>query len=219
MESIAFIDRDIDINKNPPTPGKIILQYFPEDYMKFNQPLCRQLFIIEENNTAEETSRQDQDVQENPGNNQEEEEAIVVQPARIDRVSQKRNFSVLPRDTRPIAIPKFRSVNRGVFFENSEIKKTQTSDKKNIRQERRSAQNLDMMEEKLKGVLEQLKSRPKKDDIQGKRKAMIIDVIQPSSKKRRAVRLRKGVYFSSGSRSKRNNFFSLTFRTLTKALC
>ncbi|KAH0552091.1 hypothetical protein KQX54_005392 [Cotesia glomerata] len=177
MESIAYIDSNIDITKNPPTPGKTILKYFPEDYMRFNQPLTirRELFVIEEDDRTEDTHREDQEELEDPENRQEEE-ITVEQPERINRAAQKLNFSVLPRDTRPIAIPKFRNVNRGVFFGNNQIDRTQTNHKKRICREEKTAPSLDSMEDKLKGVLEHLKSRPKKDVNQGKRKAMVIDV-------------------------------------------
>ncbi|KAH0546347.1 hypothetical protein KQX54_008759 [Cotesia glomerata] len=157
----------------PPTPGKTILEYFPEDYVKFNQPLpFRELFVPEQ----EEEPQQEKPV------DKAEEQNIPEQPVRLDRTAQRYNFSVLPRDSRPIAIPKFWNVNRGVFFENSKINRTQANTKRMLREE--PAHIPDPMEDRLKGVLERLKSRLKEMNP-GKRKPQVIDIIQPAPKKRK----------------------------------
>ncbi|KAH0546346.1 hypothetical protein KQX54_008737 [Cotesia glomerata] len=157
-------------------PGKLILKYFPEDYVKFNQPLpLRELFVPE----------QEEEPQQEEPEDRAEEQNIPAQPVRLDRMAQRYNFSVLPRDSRPIAIPKFRNVNRGVFFENSEINRTQANTRRMLREE--PAHIPDPMEDRLKGVLERLKSRLKEMNP-GKRKPQVLDVIQPAPKKRKELR-------------------------------
>ncbi|KAH0543881.1 hypothetical protein KQX54_000402 [Cotesia glomerata] len=176
VKSIMSMENEIDITKKPPTPGKLILKYFPEDYVKFNQPLpLRELFVPE----------QEEEPQQEEPEDRAEEQNIPAQPVRLDRMAQRYNFSVLPRDSRPIAIPKFRNVNRGVFFENSEINRTQANTRRMLREE--PAHIPDPMEDRLKGVLERLKSRLKEMNP-GKRKPQVLDVIQPAPKKRKELR-------------------------------
>ncbi|KAH0551984.1 hypothetical protein KQX54_003912 [Cotesia glomerata] len=164
MRSIMSMEKEIDITKKPPTPGKLILKYFPEDYAKFNQPLpVRELFV----------PQQEEEPQQEEPEDQAEEENIPEQPQRLDRTAQRYNFSVLPRDTRPIAIPKFRNVNRSVFFGNTDINRSQAITRRMPREE--PAPIPAPTEDRLRGVLERLKSRSKETNP-GKRKAQVIDV-------------------------------------------
>ncbi|KAH0560527.1 hypothetical protein KQX54_005518 [Cotesia glomerata] len=80
-----------------------------------------------------------------------------------------------------------KTILRGVFFESNKIDDTQANQKKRKSREEKTAPNVKPMEEKLKGVLENLKARSKEIKPE-KRTVKVIDVIQPALKKRKGSR-------------------------------
>ncbi|KAH0557656.1 hypothetical protein KQX54_009779 [Cotesia glomerata] len=108
---------------------------------------------------------------------------IMDQLGKMDQKSQKYNFSVLPRNTHPIAMMKFRNVSKGKFLETDAIDKTRAN-YQGTKKHEKTTPNLDPTEEKLKDVLEKLKTCPDKK-IQEKRKIQVIDTVHPATKRKR----------------------------------